>query len=315
MLTVTPDAPPATAPHPDAVWIDLLDPSDEEARLVADLTGLHVPTRAELSEIESSSRLRRRGDGLYLSLPLAMLGDSVKPLGFVLSRERLVTVRFATLPSFEALAASYRAEDARPASSMEVFLALVEGLVDALADVLEREGDTLDRASRRIFHPASGTARRPARVDRALRGMLREVGAAGDLTSKVRDTLLGVGRVAQYVMGSVADWIVPAQRLRFETLRADITSLTDYQTHLSDKVQFLLDATLGFISIEQNNTIKVLTIVSIVGIPPTFVASLYGMNFHDIPELSWSFGYWYALGLMAVTAVLPLVWFRLRGWL
>jgi len=98
-------------------------------------------------------------------------------------------------------------------------------------------------------------------------------------------------------------------------LRADLASLSDYDARLSDKVQFLLDATLGFINIEQNNIIKVLTIVSIVGIPPTFIASLYGMNFKDIPELTWSFGYWYALTLMAVTAVAPIVWFRIKGWL
>lgn len=315
MLSVSPNAPPASAPRADAVWIDLLDPSDDEARLVAELTGLHVPTRAELSEIESSSRMRRQGDTLYLSLPLAMLGDFVKPLGFVLSRDRLITVRFTTLPSFDAVAAGYAAEGNRPDSSLDVFLALLEGMVDALADVLERQGESLDRASRHIFHPRAAARRRPVRMDQALRAMLREVGAAGDLSTKIRDTLLGVARVAQFVVGSAGGWIGADQRVRFETLRADITSLTDFQTHLSDKVQFLLDATLGFINIEQNNTIKVLTIVSIVGIPPTFIASLYGMNFHDIPELSWSFGYWYALGVMALSAVLPLVWFRLRGWL
>ncbi len=170
-------------------------------------------------------------------------------------------------------------------------------------------------ASRRIFHPDRDTAHRPARMDRALRALLRDVGSVGEIGSKMRDTLLGVGRAAQFVMGSVADWIAPPQRARFETLRADIASLSDYQVHLADKVQFLLDATLGFINIEQNNIIKVLTVVSIVGIPPTFIASLYGMNFKDIPELGWSFGYWYALALMAVTAVLPLLWFRVRGWL
>lgn len=315
MLSVTPNAPPAGTPRADAVWIDLLDPADDEARLVAELTGLHVPTRAELSEIESSSRMRRQGDTLYLSLPLAMLSDLVRPLGFVLSRDRLITVRFTALPSFDAVTASYATEGNRPNSSLDVFLALLEAMVDALADVLERQGESLDRASRHIFHPRAATRRRPIRMDQALRAMLREVGAAGDLSTKIRDTLLGVARVAQYVVGTVGDWIAAAQRARFDTLRADLTSLTDFQTHLSDKVQFLLDATLGFINIEQNNTIKVLTIVSIVGIPPTFIASLYGMNFHDIPELSWSFGYWYALAGMALSAVLPLVWFRLRGWL
>ena len=315
MLAVSPRGPSdSDAPHPDAVWIDLLDPPDAEVRLVEDLTKLHVPSRAELSEIESSSRLQRRGDALYLSVPLSLPGDQVQPVGFVLARDRLLTVRFGPLPSFEAFAAECRSQGP-PLGSMEAFLGLMEAMVDRLADSLEHEGDSLDRASRRIFHPDRKTEHRPARMDRALRALLRDVGTAGDHGSRMRDTLLGVGRAVQFVTGSVADWITPAQRARFETLRADIASLSDYQTHLADKVQFLLDATLGFINIEQNNIIKVLTVVSIVGIPPTFIASLYGMNFKDIPELSWSFGYWYALGLMALTAVLPLLWFRVKGWL
>ncbi len=311
MLTVSPH----DAPHPEAVWIDLLDPSDEEARLVADTTGLAVPTRAELSEIESSSRLRRRGEALYLSIPVSLPGETVTPVGFVLARERLLTVRFARLPSFETFAAAAHAPGGAPASGMEAFLGLMEDMVDRLADALEHQGDSLEQASRRIFHPAHRDQRRPARMDRMLRGLLGDIGAAGETGSRMRDTLLGVGRAAQFVMGSVGDWITPAQRTRFESLRADIASLSDYQVRLSDKVQFLLDATLGFINIEQNGIIKLLTVVSIVGIPPTFIASLYGMNFKDIPELGWSFGYWYALALMAVTAVLPLVWFRVKGWL
>jgi magnesium transporter len=315
MLASTPNPSPDGAPHADAVWIDLMDPSPEEARLVADLTGLHVPTRAELSEIESSSRLRRRGDVLYLSMPVSLPGQPVTPLGFVLSRERLLTVRFEHLPSVEAYAASCRGADGPPGDAMEAFLSLLEHMVDRLADVLEHEGETLERAAREIFHPDRRTARRATRIDQALRALLQQVGEAGEVGSRIRDSLLGVGRVTQYVMGSVAERITPVQHPRFETLRADIASLNDYQTYLAEKVQFLLDATLGFINIEQNNIIKVLTVVSIVGIPPTFVASLYGMNFHDIPELNWSFGYWYALALMVVTAVLPLVWFRAKGWL
>ncbi len=301
--------------HPGTVWIDLLDPTDDEAKLVTEATGLHVPTRAELSEIESSSRLRRSRDALYLSVPSAMAGQPASPIGYVLSRERLVTVHFTALPAFEAYAQACRVEPEASAGSMEVFLGLLEAAVDRLADALEREGAALEDASQRIFHPRRASAGKPRRVDAELRALVREIGTAGDQASRVRDTLLGVGRVAQYVVGTVADWISAGQRTRFETLRADIASLAEYQTRLADNVQFLLDATLGLINIEQNNIFKVLTIVSIVGIPPTFIASLYGMNFHDIPELSWSFGYWYALGLMLVTAVLPLVWFRWKGWL
>ncbi len=316
MFTAYP--PPQTADaklHPGAVWIDLFNPSEEDVRLVSRETGLHVPTLAELSEIENSSRLQHRPEALYLSVPTAVPGQRASPVGFVLSRDRLLTVRFAHLAMFESYAQACLANPEAAGSSVEVFLGLIEGTVDRLADALEHEAAALETASRRIFHTSQDGQHRPARVDREMRGLLRQIGASGDHASKVRETLLGVGRMSQFVAVSAADWVSAAQRPRFETVRADITSLSDYYVNLSDKVQFLLDATLGFINIEQNNIIKVLTVVSIVGIPPTFVASLYGMNFKDIPELNWSFGYWYALGLMLVTAVLPLVWFRVRGWL
>jgi magnesium transporter len=306
---------PAVTLHAGAVWIDLFQPSEDEVRLVTHETGLHVPTLAELSEIENSSRLQRRHEALYLSVPTAVPGQHPTPVGFVLSRDRLITVRFTQLPAFEHYAEACLLNPETSGNSVEVFLGLVEGTVDRLADLLEREAANLEAASERIFHAPENVRHRPARIDRELRALLSQIGAAGDHASKVRDTLLGIGRVAQFVAVSGSEWISAAQRPRFETVRADIASLSDYYVNLSDKVQFLLDATLGFINIEQNNIIKVLTVVSIVGIPPTFVASLYGMNFKDIPELNWTFGYWYALGLMAVTAVLPLVWFRARGWL
>jgi magnesium transporter len=300
--------------HPRAVWIDLLNPTDDEERLVTETTGLKLPTRGELSEIESSSRLQRHGAVFTLSIPTTATTQQPSPVGFVLSRDHLVTIRFTALPAFEACASAIEKEQPE-AGSLEIFLSLLETTVDRLADVLEREASVLEGASRRIFRNQHDAVHRPARADRELRALLREIGSAGDLISRVRETLMGVGRIGQFVAAGATDWMSGAQRPRFDTLQADIRSLVDFHQNLSDKVQFLLDATLGFINIEQNNIIKVLTIVSIVGIPPTFVASLYGMNFKDIPELTWSFGYWYALALMLVSAIAPLVWFRLSGWL
>jgi len=145
--------------------------------------------------------------------------------------------------------------------------------------------------------------------------VLRRVGRCGDLASKIRDSLLGIGRIVPYVTGMAADWLPGEVKPHLRTLHQDIVSLTDYDHHLTNKVQLLLDATLGLINTEQNNIIKVLTVVSVVGVPPTLVASMYGMNFHVMPELSWSWGYPYGLALIVLSAVGPLVWFKLRGWL
>lgn len=316
MLHAFPSAPGDALLHPAVVWIDLLDPTDAEALLVAELTGLHVPTLAELNEIETSSRLQRRGEALYLSTPSVMReagGPRVTPVGYVLTRERLLTVRFAPLPAFEAFNRECAGATIERGSA-DLFLGLLEAVVDRIADVLERESDELDAASRSVFG-ADADSRKPARVDRELRATLRRIGLVGDLLSRLRDTLLGVGRIVPFVEVNAASWLAPEHRPRFASLRADIISLSDYDAQLSNKVQFLLDATLGFIGIAQSNIIKVLTIVSIVGVPPTFIASLYGMNFKNIPELQWSWGYQYALALMLVSAIAPLVWFRVRGWL
>ena len=238
-------------------------------------------------------------------------GPVVTPVGYVLTRERLLTVRFAALPAFETFGREC-AEASAGRSSIELLLGLLEAVVDRVADVLERESDELDAASRSVFGVDSS---KPSRADRELRTALRQVGRIGDLLSRLRDTLLGIGRIVPFVENNVADWLPPVQHPRFASLRADIASLADYGSQLSGKVQFLLDATLGFIGIQQSNIIKVLTVVSIVGVPPTFIASLYGMNFKNIPELQWGWGYQYALALMLVSAIAPLVWFRVRGWL
>jgi magnesium transporter len=149
---------------------------------------------------------------------------------------------------------------------------------------------------------------------RALRESLTEVGAAGDHLSRIRETVLGLQRVIAYVAKAAADWLGPELKARLGTAQQDLSSLVDFEAHLSGKTQFLLDAILGFINTEQNEIFKVLTIVSVVGIPPTLIASMYGMNFHDMPELSWRWGYPYGLALIALSIVLPVLWFKRRGW-
>lgn len=304
--------------HEGALWIDMLDPDEATRQLVEATTGLHVPTRDELSEIESSSRLSRVGDALYLSMPGLVRPDGgdarTSPVGFVLAPDRLLTVRFSHLPAFETYAARCRMGSNTDRTSTALLLGLCETLIDRIADVLEREGEELDAVSRRVFRPAPGRRIRPRRTETELRALLRNVGRVGDLVSNIRDTLTGLARLIPFVLAN-APWITPEQKTRFKTLRADIASLTDYDSHLAGKVQFLLEATLGFIGIEQNNIIRVLTVVSVVGVPPTFFASMWGMNYKGMPELDWAFGYPLALLVIVLSAVLPLVWFRIRGWL
>ncbi|MGH3265623.1 MAG: CorA family divalent cation transporter, partial [Trebonia sp.] len=186
---------------------------------------------------------------------------------------------------------------------------------DRVADVLEAVGTDLDQLSRDVFRPETLRVHRLRRQTVEMLRVLTTVGRSGELNSGIRDSLLGLTRIAVFSAEAAADWTPPTLLARLATIRQDLASLSEYDAQLSDKVQFLLDATLGFVNIQQNNVIKVLTVVSIVGIPPTLVASIYGMNFKGMPELSWSFGYPYGLGVIFLSAVLPLLWLWLRGWL
>src|SRR5438105_4702603 len=313
------DARRASLP-PEIVWIDLLNPEASETAFMRRTGELAVPTHDELIEIESSSRLRARDGALYLSAPLIYRPEPDQPLstpvGFVLTRDRLITVRFAELPSFASVADRTNPPDSPRVTSAGIFTELLEAIVDRLADALERSASELDTLSHRLFRAGpAGPLRRRRSIEQAdLRVTLRRVGHNGDLASKIRDSLLGIARVVPFVLTMAADWLPPEVKPRLETLRQDVSSLNDYDAHLLNKVQLLLDATLGLINIDQNNIIKVLTIVSVVGVPPTLVASMYGMNFKHMPELDWAWGYPYGLALIALSAILPLLWFKWRGW-
>jgi magnesium transporter len=302
-------------------WIDLLEPDPEEVAFVKRTTGLDVPGIGDLSEIESSSRLRNRNGAIYLSAPLIYRSDEDQPIttpvGFVLTPDRLITVRFHDLSFFRTFTDRDLAAESDPLSSAAVFAGLMDVITDRLADILENIAAELDELSHRLFRtPATEpVARRPPAHESAdLRIILRRIGHSGDLASKIRDSLLGIGRIVPYVLGLAGEWLPREIKPRLETVRQDVLSLSDYDAHIVTKVQLLLDATLGLINVEQNNIIKVLTIVSVVGVPPTLVASIYGMNFKAMPELDWSWGYPYGLAMIALSAVLPLLWFKWRGW-
>ena len=299
-----------------ASWLDLVDPTEAERALAAALTGLRIPTREQLEEIENSSRLMMEGRVFYLSTPLVRRQDDgdvsqVSPIGFVLSPDRLITIRFTTFKTFETVG-EHVSSMAGGCGADATLIMLIEAMIDRLADLLERLGVELDMLSNRIFR-ASRIQRED--VDKTLRDLLRKVGRSADLLSDVRESLLGLGRIALYVGEHAPAEMHAPLKLQLATIGRDISSLNDYVAQSNNQVQFLLDATLGFISIEQNNGIRLLTVVSFIGVPPTLIASIYGMNFKNIPELNWTYGYFYALGMMALTIAGPLFVFWRKGWL
>jgi magnesium transporter len=296
-------------------WLDLLDPTLEEIAKVRTEFDIEVPSRESLQEIETSSRLRAQGQILFVSMPLAAqdtAGYVPVPLGLILSPQLLVSVRFSAIHAFAQVEA--RVEEGLNAGSTEVFTALIEGMVDFSADMLEKLSSDLAALSARTFGPHAASRHQYKKGAHGLRECLNAVGTAGDHSSRIRESLLGLQRIIGFILQMADAWIVPDLKTRLNTARQDLVSLVDFEAHLSAKTQFLLDAILGFINTEQNDIFRVLTVVSVVGIPPTLIASMYGMNFHNMPELSWRWGYPYGLVLIALSALLPIVWFKRRGW-
>jgi len=300
------------------VWVDLFNPTNEEIGRACTQYMLDIPPREQLEEIEFSSRLQYEDDVFTISVPVTPRDkngglDVTTPLGFVLSKDLLVTVRFAHLHTFDAITARVKR---RPRSAPDIFMVIVEALVDYGADRLEELRDEALKISQRIFHNKMQDWQRNkvARINRMLRETLVEIGDMGERLSHIRDTLLVLQRAIPFVTEHGDAWLDSLVKARLKTAGADVQSLNEYVVHLTDKLQFLLDADLGFIATEQNDLFKVLTIASVVGIPPTLIAGLYGMNFKFMPELDWAWGYPFGLALILASALIPLVWFKWRGW-
>lgn len=299
-------------------WIDALNPDEKETAFLERLLAIRVPTYDRLVEIESTSRLSTENEHIFLSLPLVLRAEDgmarTTPVGFVISRDILLTLHFEPLKAFEYCSARHANAQVTAQDGIGHFLTIIESIIDHVADVLEHVGSDLDDISRRIFSEDAGRRHEPRKEGANLRAVLRQVGRTGDLTAKISDSLLGMGRMIPYVIANAEAYLSPPAKGRLDSLSHDITSLNDYETHLTDKIQLLVDATLGFTNVEQNNVFRVLTVFSIIGIPPTFFASMYGMNFKSMPEYDWSWGYPYGLALIFLSAIIPAAWFKWRGW-
>jgi magnesium transporter len=300
----------------DAIWIDLFSPTAEEDGRVEALVNIDVPTREEMQEIEISSRLYLENGARYMTATLMCQSDTpvpvTSPVTFILSGQRLITVRYDEPRPFAMIRHKLGRSCPANASGQMVLLDLLEAVIDRSADILERIGNEVDQVSRRIFdlrRSRGGSAR-------MYQGILFTLGRKGDLALKVRESLVSIGRVVLFLAHENEDmrWSKD-MRAQLKTMQRDVQSLSDHTNYLTNNTTFLLDAMLGLVSIEQNNIIKLFSVVAVVMMPPTLVGTVYGMNFKDMPELSWSFGYPVALAAMVMSAIVPLLYFKWRQWL
>ena len=299
-----------------AIWIDLLNPKPQEETKVERALKLDVPTREEQREIEASSRLYQENGAHFMTATVLYQTETAEPattpITFILAGNRLITLRYVEPRAFSLFAARCSRPDPSLTNGTAVLIGLIETIVDRMADFIERIQGEVEKLSHSIFEMRGGTATRQRRFD----VLLKSIGREGELTSRARESSHSLGRLLTFLVQATnerkEDKLLKA---RIRTAARDVTSLADHVSYLSNKIVFLLDATLGMINIEQNNIIKIFSIAAVVFLPPTLVASAYGMNFEFMPELKWEFGYPLAILLMVVSAVVPYLFFKWRGWL
>jgi magnesium transporter len=299
---------------PAAIWIDLFNPTLEERRKVDKAYGLEMPTRADMEEIEISSRLYQENESLFMTAMVLAQTDTDLPTAdavtFVLTPERLVTVRYIDPQPFRTYALRCERAVVNASRPELVLLQLLDAVVDRMADVLEKTGGDVEIISAEVFTPGVhkvGT--------RDFQNILRRLGQKHGLSSKMRESLLTIGRMLTFLSQSLDNKAHKDARAHVKTLVRDVQSLQDHSTFVAAKVSYLQDATLGLINNEQNNIIKIMSVAAMVFLPPTLMASIWGMNFHHMPELDWVWAYPASIVVMIVSAVLPYIYFKRRGWL
>jgi magnesium transporter len=302
-------------PH-EAVWLDLLDPTVEEDKAVEQCVGILIPTPEEMREIESSSRLYVENGARYMTASVMAGADSGRPglvdVSFILAGKRLITVRHTEPRVLKLYIQRVCSMGKGPETGEAVLMGLLEAVIDRTADIIEHIGMDVDEASRRVFKKHEGAIR--AKKD--FMDIMREIGSQGDLASMARVSLVSLTRVVGYLLGEFDGLKVCSGSLEaLNVMRRDLNSLREHTSYLGDKVTFLLDATVGMVTIEQNDLVKLFSVVSVILMPPMLIASIYGMNFEHMPELAKPWAYPAALCAMLVSAVVPYLVFRLNRWL
>lgn len=292
-----------------ALWLDLLDPTREEELAAEEALGLSLPTREEMAEIESSSRLYRDDGAVFMTASILAHSDArvptIGPVTFVLTNNRLITIRYIEPRAFTLFHQQLERDPEACNSGTGVFMALLDVLIDRLADVLEKAVAEVESMSTAVFH-------RPDKID--FRSIMDRLGKAQGVNAKIRESAASLMRMLIYAGG--ADSVASeAAREHISSLQHDLASVTDHSGYLSGNITFLLDAALGLINIEQNGIIKFFSVAAVVFLPPTLVASYFGMNFKYMNIFVWPGGEAMAAGLMIVSVVVPLMWFRRKGWL
>ncbi len=307
------------------VWIDLVNPTKEEEKFVEKMFHIEAPTKEEMQEIEISSRLYQEKEVLYMTSMIVTHLDEVnhenQAVTFILSPKTLITIRHGRPRSFTIFMNRMTRNCSSYPHAIDVFFGIMDIVIDRLADLVEHIGNEVDNISSEVFQKDAEKDKEKIKNSNKsleLNNILKNIGHKGDLTGKARESMLSISRMLGFLSSSAP---INHRQLKanfqnhIKTFSADIISLTDHASFLSTKINFLLDATLGLINIEQTAIIKIFSVAAVVFLPPTLIASIYGMNFQFMPELSLRFGYPIAIFLMLLSALFPYLYFKYKKWL
>ncbi len=296
----------------NAIWIDLLRPTAEEELFVEQSLDIEIPSPEEMTEIEDSSRFFETKDSYCMIVSVVSGSQNTNPvlteLSFILNKKRLVCAHYGELTSFRSFETQYARQPQIFETTDELMMMLVDAVVDRVADILEKLQGNLNALSREIFDDDGG------KHTEDLQRTVKQLGKYNSLLAKLSDSLLSIRRMLIFCKQSI-EWLSPNSKVQLRSIEQDIASLTEYHARMSSEITFLLDATLGLINIEQNSIIKVFSIAAVLFLPPTLVGTIYGMNFKDMPELSFHFGYPASIVLMILSSLGCYVWFKIKKWL
>ncbi len=307
---------PSTVPPPSGmVWIDVLEPSPDEKAHVGTITGIAIPTPEQMHEIEPSSRLYEADGALFMTASVLHRSDSeeaeTRAMTFVIVGGIMVSIRYSTPHSFETFRARVLQHPSLIESAESTLVGLLDAMIDRIADALEIVDANVNTMAKSILSLGMSEVR----ASKDHKDELRRIGQNQVRCSKADESLISLARVLTFFDTHMRQSSAKQIRLRIKSLQRDVQSLSGYASRLSERLEFLLEATLGAINIEQTNIIKLFSVVAVVFMPPTLIASIYGMNFDVMPELHWPWGYPLALAMMVISAIFPYALFKYRGWL
>jgi magnesium transporter len=300
------------------VWIDLVDPTPEEDKHVEAALGIEVPTRAEAREIEASNRLYLDRGAHYMTAFVMFNIEQINPgtsnVTFILCGSRLVTVRYVEPKAFPFFLQRVERGEAACTSGPSIMVGLLETMLHRKADLIERIQDDVDKMAQNLFGLNGKSTRR--KQGGSLAAYLQGTGRDADIIARAQESAVSIERVLTFFANAVRERHDNAHVLeRIDAARKDNGSLMEHMKFLQGRTNFLLDATLGLINTEQNQIIKLFSVMAVMLMPPTLIASIYGMNFKNLPELNFEWGYPMALGMMFLSGFVPFVYFKRKGWL